>query len=146
MPTLDEDRPKARLISVTALCSECWCNLFMNIHRHGVALKGQLGLCFVARDIASKWQGLVPSSFPVPGDYLRQKWSMDTEKLSKHFNAVYLCGAINMGSFVPDHSPPFHSYWKCQPCFVLTASSSTTFSVAGYKQMIKTVKMTVYHP
>lgn len=49
----------------------------MNIHKHGMALKGQSGLCFVASALGSDWQCVKP--FSSPGDYQRHNGVWDTE-------------------------------------------------------------------
>lgn len=75
-PCSNGESPKAWLMSQcsTLFCFECWCMFQnpMNIHKHGMALKGQSGLCFVASALGSEWQCLAPSSSPMLGDYQRQ--------------------------------------------------------------------------
>ncbi len=58
-------------------CFGCW-GMFqnpVNIHKHGIALKGQSGLCFVASALGSEWQCLASSLSSVQGDY---KWIVGT--------------------------------------------------------------------
>ena len=67
----------------TLFCFECQ-RMFqtpMNIHKHGMALKGQSGLCFAASALGSDWQRLKP--FSSPGDYQRHNGVWDTESTAQ---------------------------------------------------------------
>lgn len=77
----------------TLFCSECW-DMFqnpMNINKHGIALKGQTGLCFADSALCSEWQCLTTS--PVLGDYQRQN--------GVYLSAVDICShyLVNSQSF-----------------------------------------------